>query len=85
MSGMRINGLGGLDSSEGSVARLGMQLAQRVQYIVDQVARKRAGDPADDIALELQTRLRRMGIIPNTRDVNQYAEKIAALQAGEKR
>jgi hypothetical protein len=61
-----------------------MQLAQRVQYVVSQVARKRAGDPADDIALELQTRLRRMGIVPNTRDVNQYAEKIAGLQVSEK-
>ena len=79
---IRINGLGGLDSSDSSATRLGLQVAQRVQYIVNQVAREKAGRPADEVALEIQGRLRRMGVVPNTREVNQYADKIAGLQTG---
>jgi hypothetical protein len=74
-----INGLSGLDSSDSSATRLGHQIAQRVQYIVNQVARQKAGAPADEIALELHGRLRRMGVVPNKRELAEYAERIAAL------
>ena len=79
---MKINGLDGLDASDSSATRLSVQIAQRVQYIVHQVAREKAGEPADEVALEIQGRLRRMGVVPNTREVNQYADKISGLQAG---
>jgi hypothetical protein len=79
---MRISGLSGLDSGETSAQRLGWQVAQRVQYIVNAVARTKAGQPADEVAQELQSRLRRMGVVPNARELNQYAEKISALQNG---
>ncbi|SHN48000.1 hypothetical protein [Cryptosporangium aurantiacum] len=79
-----INGLSSLDSSESSATRLGWQIAQRVQYIVNQVARQKAGAPADEIALELHGRLRRMGVVPNMRELNAYADHIAALPPGSK-
>jgi hypothetical protein len=76
-----INGLG-LNASDTAASRLGWQIAQRVQFIVNQLARQKAGEPADEIARELQGRLRRLGVIPNAREINAYATKIAGLKAG---
>ncbi|GAA3387232.1 hypothetical protein [Cryptosporangium minutisporangium] len=77
-SNFTIHGLHGYDSTD-SATRLGWQVAQRVQYIVSQVARQKAGESPDDIARELHTRLRRLGVVPNKREVDAYADQISAL------
>ncbi|MFI5955783.1 hypothetical protein [Cryptosporangium sp. NPDC051539] len=76
-----ISGLG-LNASDSTATRVGWQIAQRVEYIVNQVARQKAGAPADEIAQELHGRLRRMGVVPNVRELNEYADRISNLPAG---
>ncbi|TQS41801.1 hypothetical protein [Cryptosporangium phraense] len=73
-----ISGLS-FNASDSSATRLGWQIAQRVEFVVSQVARQKAGAPADEIAQELHGRLRRMGVVPNVRELNEYADRIANL------
>jgi hypothetical protein len=57
----------------------GWQAAQRVQFVVAQVALTCAGLPQSEVADVLARRLRGMGVMPNPREVQRYAEAIAAL------
>ena len=57
----------------------GWQVAQRVQYVVSQVTDVCAGMPESEVARVLTQRLRGIGVSPNDRDVQRYAQAIADL------
>jgi len=58
----------------------GWQVAARVQYVIAQVAMSFAGYPQDEIAQVLMQRMRGIGVPPNERDVQRFAQSIAALK-----
>ena len=62
---------------------VGWQVAARVEYVVAQVAMSFAGYPQDEVAQVLAQRLRGMGVPPNARDVQRFAQSIAALERSE--
>jgi hypothetical protein len=55
------------------------QVAQRVQFVVAQVAKALAGQPPLEVAQAITTRLRGMGVTPIPNDVLRYAQAIAQL------
>jgi hypothetical protein len=55
------------------------QVAQRVQFVVAQIAKSLAGQPPLEVAQEITTRLRGMGVTPIPNDVQRYALAIAQL------
>jgi uncharacterized protein YpuA (DUF1002 family) len=55
------------------------QVAQRLQYVVAQVATSHAGSPEQEVAKILSERLRGLGVNPNAREVHQIAESIAKM------
>lgn len=57
----------------------GWQVVQRIQYVVSQVAAACAGLPPSEVAQELARRLRGLGVSPNQREIQRYAQSIAEL------
>jgi hypothetical protein len=57
----------------------GWQVARRVEFAVSQIAQTYRGRPADEVAQVLAERLRGLGVIASTRQVQRYAQAIANL------
>ncbi|OLB78136.1 MAG: hypothetical protein AUI14_14290 [Actinobacteria bacterium 13_2_20CM_2_71_6] len=57
----------------------GWQAAQRVQYVVAQVAVACAGHPKSEVAEVLAQRLNGIGVNPTRREIERYAQAIAEL------
>jgi len=57
----------------------GWQVAQRIQYVVAQVADAYAGLPLNEVTDALARRLRGLGVNVTDRDVQRYAQAIAEL------
>lgn len=72
--------LASISSLAGSGRRpVGWQVQLRVDYVVNQVMQTHRGKPEDEIKLAIQDQLRVYGVVPNKRQVSQYATAISAL------
>jgi len=57
----------------------GWQTQVRVDYVVNKVTRTHRGRSEDDVAQEIHDQLRSVGVVPNGRQIAQYATIISAL------
>ena len=57
----------------------GWQTQVRVDYVVNKVTRTHRGRSEDDVAQEINDQLRAVGVVPNGRQIAQYANVISAL------
>jgi hypothetical protein len=55
------------------------QVTQRIEYVVNQVARTHRGQPENDVMRELQSRLRGLGVPTGARQLTGFAHTIANL------
>jgi hypothetical protein len=67
-----------LATSGGSRAA-GWQVQLRIDYVVNKVMQTHRGQSEDVIARAIQDQLRTVGVVPNGRQVAQYAAVIAQL------
>jgi hypothetical protein len=75
-----MNALTALSSlSAGGRRDPGWQVQLRVDYVVNQVMQTHRGKPEDDIKQAIQDQLRVYGVVPNKRQISQYAQTISAL------
>ena len=59
----------------------GWQVQLRVDYVVNQVMKTHRGQTEDAIKEAIKDQLRIYGVVPNKRQVDQYAKAISALPA----
>ncbi|WP_035856397.1 hypothetical protein [Cryptosporangium arvum] len=72
-----ITGLSGA-TVENSPTVLGWQLAQRIQLTVKQVAKQKPDASVDELARELDIRLRRFGVVMTPKELREHANSISA-------
>jgi hypothetical protein len=58
---------------------VGWQVQQRVDMVVNRLLLTHRGLPEEDVAQALAESLRRLGVVPNKRQVAAYAAQIAEL------
>ena len=58
---------------------IGWQVQLRVDYVVNQVMQTHRGQSEDAVKQAIQDQLRVYGVVPNKRQVAQYASAISAL------
>jgi hypothetical protein len=51
----------------------------RVDYVINKVARTHRGQSEDNVAQEIHDQLRAIGVVPNVRQIEQYAKAISVL------
>ena len=71
-----ISGLSG-SHRENSSTLVSWQLAQRVQLVLSQIAKQKAGAPEAEIVRELNVRLRRLGVVLSPYELREHASRIA--------
>ena len=59
----------------------GWQAQVRVDYVVNKVAQTHRGQSEDLVAQAIHDQLRAVGVVPNGRQIKQYATAISALSA----
>ena len=57
----------------------GWQMQLRVDYVVNKIMRTHRGQSEDVVKQAIQDQLRSFGVVPNGRQVSQYAEAISQL------
>ncbi|MEV6595867.1 hypothetical protein AB0M36_03275 [Actinoplanes sp. NPDC051346] len=57
----------------------GWQMQLRVDYVVNQVMLTHRGQSEDAVAQEINDQLRNVGVVPNKRQIAQYAVAISQL------
>ena len=67
-----------LSTTRGSRAA-GWQQQVRVDYVVNKVMQTHRGQAEDKVAQEIHDQLRAVGVVPNGRQISQYATAISAL------
>ncbi|BAL91630.1 hypothetical protein AMIS_64100 [Actinoplanes missouriensis 431] len=72
-----LSALSGLTS--GGRRSPGWQVQLRVDYVVNQVMKSHRGQSEDVIKQEIKDQLRVYGVVPNKRQIEQYAHAISAL------
>ncbi|MDI6101552.1 hypothetical protein QLQ12_23310 [Actinoplanes sp. NEAU-A12] len=65
--------------SESGRRPIGWQVQLRVDYVVNQVMQTHRGKPEDQVKQAIHDQLRVYGVVPNKRQVSQYATAISAL------
>ncbi len=58
----------------------GWQVQLRVDYAVNKVMQTHRGQSVDAVAQAIQDQLRSVGVVPNSRQIAQYAAAISRLQ-----
>ena len=58
---------------------VGWQVQLRVDYVVNRLMQTHRGQSADDVAQAITDQLRSVGVLPNTRLIQQYALTISQL------
>ncbi len=58
---------------------VGWQMQLRVDYAVNKVMQTHRGKSEDAVAQAIQDQLRSVGVVPNTRQIAQYAAVISSL------
>lgn len=63
----------------GASRAAGWQVQLRVDYVVNQITRTHRGQSEDSVAQAIHDQLRMVGVVPNGRQVAQYAAVISQL------
>ncbi|MEU8233885.1 hypothetical protein AB0C29_14040 [Actinoplanes sp. NPDC048791] len=58
---------------------VGWQMQLRVDYAVNKVMQTHRGKSEDEVAQAIQDQLRSVGVVPNSRQIAQYALAISSL------
>jgi hypothetical protein len=58
---------------------VGWQTQQRVDFVVNRIMQTHRGQSEDQVAQAIKESLRTLGVVPNGREVQQYAAAIAQL------
>jgi CO dehydrogenase nickel-insertion accessory protein CooC1 len=66
-------------ATEASRRPIGWQVQLRVDYVVNKVMQTHRGQSEDTVKQAIQDQLRVYGVVPNNRQVSQYATAISAL------
>lgn len=66
-------------ASTGGSRSAGWQVQLRVDYVVNKVMQTHRGQSADTVARAIQEQLRSVGVVPNGRQIAQYAAVISQL------
>jgi hypothetical protein len=57
----------------------GWQVQQRVDFVVNRLMQTHRGQPEERVLEALRASLRSIGVVPNARQIQQYAAQIAQL------
>ena len=72
--------IGSVTTASRAAARpVGWQVQLRVDYAVNKVMQTHRGKSEDEVAQAIQDQLRTVGVVPNSRQIAQYAAVIASL------
>jgi hypothetical protein len=72
--------IGSVTTASRAAARpVGWQVQLRVDYAVNKVMQTHRGKSEDEVAQAIQDQLRTVGVVPNSRQLAQYAAVIASL------
>jgi len=72
--------IGSVTTASRAAARpAGWQVQLRVDYAVNKVMQTHRGKSEDEVAQAIQDQLRTVGVVPNSRQIAQYAAVIASL------
>lgn len=66
-------------STTGGSRAVGWQQQVRVDYVVNKVMQTHRGQAEERVAQEIHDQLRAVGVVPNGRQIKQYATAISAL------
>jgi hypothetical protein len=66
-------------STAGAGRAIGWQQQIRIDYVVNKVMQTHRGQAEDQVAQAIQDQLRAVGVVPNGRQIAQYATAISAL------
>jgi anaerobic glycerol-3-phosphate dehydrogenase len=66
-------------ATSGGSRPAGWQAQVRIDYVINKVAQTHRGQSASDIAQAIHDQLRAVGVVPNGRQIAQYASAISAL------
>jgi hypothetical protein len=66
-------------ASSGGSRAAGWQAQVRIDYVVNKVAQTHRGKSEDTVAQAIHDQLRAVGVVPNGRQILQYASAISAL------
>ncbi|MDR6326175.1 hypothetical protein [Actinoplanes couchii] len=66
-------------ATDSSRRPVGWQVQLRVDYVVNQVMQTHRGESEDVVKQAIQDQLRVYGVVPNKRQIAQYATTIASL------
>jgi ABC-type glutathione transport system ATPase component len=66
-------------ASTGGSRAAGWQQQVRVDYVVNKVMQTHRGRSAEQVAQAIRDQLRAVGVVPNKRQIAQYASAISAL------
>jgi hypothetical protein len=66
-------------ATTGGSRTAGWQRQLRVDFVVNKVMQTHRGQAADAVAQAIQSQLRSVGVVPNGRQIAQYAEVISQL------
>jgi hypothetical protein len=66
-------------NSTGGSRAVGWQQQIRVDYVVNKVMQTHRGQSEERVAQEIHDQLRAVGVVPNGRQIAQYATAISAL------
>jgi hypothetical protein len=66
-------------ATEASRRPIGWQVQLRVDYVVNKVMQTHRGQPEDTVKQAIQDQLKIHGVVPNKRQVSQYASAISSL------
>lgn len=66
-------------ATSGGSRPAGWQAQVRIDYVVNKIMQTHRGQPEQSIAQAIHDQLRAVGVVPNGRQVAQYASAISAL------
>jgi hypothetical protein len=66
-------------ATSGGARSVGWQAQVRIDYVVNKVMQTHRGQAAESVAQAINDQLRAVGVVPNGRQIAQYAAAIAAL------
>ena len=66
-------------STAGAGRAIGWQQQIRIDYVVNRVMQTHRGQSEDTVAQAIHDQLRAVGVVPNGRQISQYATAISAL------
>jgi hypothetical protein len=66
-------------ATTGSGRAVGWQQQVRIDYVVNKIMQTHRGQAEDEVAQAIHDQLRAVGVVPNGRQVAQYATAISAL------